>query len=711
MKRHFYPSIYRTAQEIPVTAKTPPRRFPRWRRCLAGGMLCLTLAAGSGVGAATPANGAGPVPVNGLANAGATTTVQNPGVVSWVHIGDLHITTADQQNYKDLQTIIANTNQYLKNGVNFAVLPGDNANDDTEAEYQLIKQATDQLQVPLYSVPGDHDLKSGLTNYNKYMEPVDYQSFTADKYHFVFLDVMSGISNDEKTWLTNDLDTAAKAGLKSVIVMHSYTVASQIQDVIQRDNVIMVDSGHTHYNDVANDGHTVYAAGRNTGQVTEGPVGFDMINLDNGVVSWKFKPLGSWPFAMITSPSDEQLMIDGTQVVHGVTDIRAKIWDDKGVASATMSIDNGTPIPMQQIGTTQMWSVPWDSTAAGDGEHRLTLNVTGAGGNTTEDKITVLANQSGTTQLSQRSFGPSGNSLGAYAEKGLLGNHAAGAGGKGAPGAAGGKGAPGGAACPPTANAATGTATATPSPSAAANTGTAPVASAASGSPAADSQITNKQPAANCAPAAAGSKGGKAAPGSAGGTQPGTTGTAPNMGTAPSAGAATGTPGTTVPPTGNGANPAAGTGTPNQPGAGGKGRGSKGMIPGTSAQPSAPAMPAAPGTSNPAPNGGAQPGQAPATGGKGAPGAKGHGAATVTAVNGNQVTVKYADGTTQTVTVAPNTQIIKEVTASTADLKPGETVAIGGVNGTGDGQIATTVEIPLPTTTSPAATNSATPTP
>jgi len=483
MKRHRYPSIHRTTQEIPVTTPIPARRFPRWRRCLAGGMLCLTLAAGSGVGAATPANGGGPIPVNGLANAGATTTVQNPGVVSWVHIGDLHITTADQQNYKDLQTIIANTNQYLKNGVNFAVLPGDNANDDTEAEYQLIKQATDQLQVPLYSVPGDHDHKSGLTNYNTYMEPVDYQSFTADKYHFVFLDVMSGISNDEKTWLTNDLDTAAKAGLKSVIVMHSYTVASQLQDVIQRDNVIMVDSGHTHYNDVANDGHTVYTAGRNTGQVTEGPVGFDMINLDNGVVSWKFKPLGSWPFAMITSPSDEQLMIDGTQVVHGATDIRAKIWDDKGVASATMTIDNGTPIPMQQIGTTQMWSVPWDSTAAGNGEHHLTLNVKGAGGNTTEDQITVLANQSGTAQLPQRTFGPTGNSLGAYAEKGLLGNHTA---------AAGGKGAPGGAACPPTANAATGAATAT-SGTPAANTGTAPSASAASGSPAAGSQMANSQ--------------------------------------------------------------------------------------------------------------------------------------------------------------------------------------------------------------------------
>jgi len=82
---------------------------------------------------------------------------------------------------------------------------------------------------------------------------VNYQSFTADKYHFVFLDVMSGISDAQNSWVTNDLDLAAKAGLKNVIFMHSYTMVSELQDVIQRDNVIMVDAGHTHYNEIAND--------------------------------------------------------------------------------------------------------------------------------------------------------------------------------------------------------------------------------------------------------------------------------------------------------------------------------------------------------------------------------------------------------------------------------------------------------------------------
>lgn len=410
---------------------------------------------------------AGPIPVNGQANAGATTTIQNPGVVSWVHFGDLHIQTGDMQNYQDFQTIIQNTNQYLLNGVNFAVLPGDNANEGSASEYQLIKQATDQLQVPLYAVPGDHDLKGGnLSLFEQYLEPVPYQSFNAGTYHFVFLDALDasagggfGIGSDQMAWLTNDLNAAAGQGLQSVLFMHTYpgglgNSAQAVQDLVNQDKVLMVDVGHTHYNDVSNDGHTVYAATRSTGQDTEGPVGFSVSNLDNGVVSWKFKPLGSWPFVMITSPADEQLITDPSQpnqVVRGTVDLRAKIWDDKGVASATYQVDGDAAQSLAQIGATQMWSAPLDSTQLADGDHKVQVNVQGAGGNTSEDTVTIRVDQSGTYQPPTRQPGQSGNSIGTYAEKGLLGNHTAGGPGGGAKGGPGGGPKGGGAAGTPAA--------------------------------------------------------------------------------------------------------------------------------------------------------------------------------------------------------------------------------------------------------------------
>lgn len=367
-------------------------------------------------------NSSGPIPVNPRALS-ATTTILNPGVVSWVHFGDLNITTGDQQNFADFKTIIQGINQYVKNGVNFALLPGDNVYDRTESAYQLIKQATDELQVPLYAIPGERDHKGGTTLYNKYLEPVNYQSFTADYYHFLFLDVMSGISDAQNSWLTNDLDLAAKAGLKSVIFMHSYTQVSELQDVIKRDNVIMVDAGHTHYNDIANDGNTIYAATRSLSQMAEGPVGCSIINLDSGVVSWKFKTLGSWPFVMITTPADKVLIIGDTQIVKRAVDVRAKVWDDKGVTSATMQIDGELAVPMDRIGETQMWRARFDAAKVSDGDHKIRVKVTGAGGNTDQDVITVTVNQSDIVPQVKRSFGPEGNSVGSYTEKGLLGTH------------------------------------------------------------------------------------------------------------------------------------------------------------------------------------------------------------------------------------------------------------------------------------------------
>ncbi|MGI8545812.1 MAG: Ig-like domain-containing protein [Gemmatimonadaceae bacterium] len=408
-----------------------------------------------------------PRPVNQSANVGSTTTIQNPGVVSWVHFGDLHITDGSQQNYADFQTIIKNTNQYLLNGINFAVLPGDNANEGSEAEYQLIKQATDQLHVPLYAVPGDHDLHGGnLSLFSKYLEPVPYQSFSAGPYHFVFVDALDasasggfGVGQEQLAWLTSDLAAASQRGLQSVLFMHAFPSkvggsAQALQDLIAKNRVLMVDVGHTHFNQVDNDGHTIFAATRSTGQASEGPVGFSLANLDNGVVSWKFKALGQWPFAMITSPSDKQLITDVSkpnQVVKGTVDVRAKVWDDKGVSSATYQIDNGTPRPLTRIGTTQMWSAPWNSTQVTDGDHQITLNVQGAGGNTNQDKINVIVNQAGTYQAPQRTAGDNGNSIGIYAEKGLLGTQGGGPGkgGRNGPGDPGGRGRPDGPPPPP----------------------------------------------------------------------------------------------------------------------------------------------------------------------------------------------------------------------------------------------------------------------
>ncbi len=84
--------------------------------------------------------------------------------------------------------------------------------------------------------------------------------------------------------------------------------------------------GHTHYNELANDGRTVYAATRSTGQIEEGPVGYAVAALDGGVVSWRFKELARpWPFVLITAPADRRLAFDAGHVVGERFTLRALV--------------------------------------------------------------------------------------------------------------------------------------------------------------------------------------------------------------------------------------------------------------------------------------------------------------------------------------------------------------------------------------------------
>lgn len=362
-----------------------------------------------------------------------------PGVVSWAHIGDLHITTPEEKGYTDFQILVKQANQYLAGSVNFVFLPGDNANEGDEQEYQLIKRVTDRLQIPLVAVPGDHDAEGGgLDLFLKYMTPVPYQSFTIDGYRMIFLNALDstpegelgfGLSDKQKTWLTEELKAAQAAGQRVVLFQHCFpeetgSSGQELLDLIRKNHVLLAEVGHTHFNAVSNDGQTIYAATRSTSQVEEGPVGFSITNLDGGVVSWKFKPIGGWPFVMITSPADKRFITDpsdANQVVHGDIEIHAKVWGGGEDASVTYTIDKGEPKALARKGSAPLWSADLDSTTVEPGDHTLTVTVHTKDGQTAEDQTILLVDQKGSYVAATRSAGASGNSIGVDQPRGLLG--------------------------------------------------------------------------------------------------------------------------------------------------------------------------------------------------------------------------------------------------------------------------------------------------
>jgi 3',5'-cyclic-AMP phosphodiesterase len=353
--------------------------------------------------------------------------------VSWIHFGDLHISSEGEQNHKDFLQLIAEANRYMRGDVVFALLPGDNADDAEADQYDLIKKAISLCEFPVEAIPGDHDKAGGSLDLFKdcFPEPLP-RSFTRGRFHFVFLNSVDhwrpprfGLGDEQMKWLRYDLASAHRSGQIIVVFMHAYPSeheeAAELTALLHECGVCLVEMGHTHYNELANDGRTIYATTRSTGQIEEGPAGFSVTTLDRGVISWKFKPLSEWPLVVITSPGDQRLIGDASnpaQLVRGTVRVRVRVWGEE-IRKTTMAIDGNAAQPLQAIdGCT--WGAEWDSAQVADGEHVLSVTVTAASCQTT-DRITILVNQRGDYTPPSRHVVDFENALGEWSDKHIFG--------------------------------------------------------------------------------------------------------------------------------------------------------------------------------------------------------------------------------------------------------------------------------------------------
>jgi len=355
--------------------------------------------------------------------------------ISWVHFGDLHIQKAEDENYLDFLDLIEDVNQHLSGDVDFAYLPGDNADEGTEEQYQLVRRALDRLALPIYIITGDHDRKAGtLDLFQGYLESELYRAFTLRGFQLLFLNALEGrtpeefdFSSSQVEWLKAQLKEANGAGLRPLVFTHLYpselkTQAKSFSQLIRDFRVELVEMGHRHYNELANDGQTIYAATRSTGQIEEGPPGFSITIIDGDVVSWKFKERGPWPFIMITSPADERLITrpeSATHLVRGLVSIRAKAWGSSSFRSVTCSVSQGEAQPMQLCG--HCWEYSWNSQSVTDGLHSIVVTAETLEGQQASDEISILVNQTGRYDSPPTREVDYENTIGPYESKGIMG--------------------------------------------------------------------------------------------------------------------------------------------------------------------------------------------------------------------------------------------------------------------------------------------------
>lgn len=249
------------------------------------------------------------------------TPMNQSATVSWIHIGDTHLPRAGEQNDRDLGRIVDEINQiYAAGGVDFVFLPGDIADDGSAAAYRVARAQLDRLKLPWVAIVGDHDVhKHSFVNFQTYIASDLYSTFTVGAYKFFRLNAFSEprpdsfiVNAEQIDWLEDELRSCIEQHVQAVCLLHCYPSdlkqgGERLKELLHRYPVLLLDMGHTHYNEISNDGTLLYSATLSTGQIEEGPVGYSVITLDQNVVSWHFVRLGSPALVAITHPVGRSL--------------------------------------------------------------------------------------------------------------------------------------------------------------------------------------------------------------------------------------------------------------------------------------------------------------------------------------------------------------------------------------------------------------------
>lgn len=338
------------------------------------------------------------------------------------------MTKVGEQNLLDLAGIVDEVNQAFADSVSFVFLPGDVADDGSRSAYAVVRGELDSLEVSWCAIIGDHDVhEKSFANFKEAMSEQTHYAFTVGETRFLAMNAFDvpeppsfTVSEEQLRWAEEELKLATKKGQAKVILLHCYPSdlkvgGEEVSRLVREYDVRLIDMGHTHYNEIANDGRTLYFATRSTGQIEEGTVGYSVTNIDGNVVSWRFIELGKLPVVIITSPSDERLLTKSSEIPQETLKVRAKFWSEAEAIEATAHLD-GRAHPMKRVNDSHVWEA--EVLTPHEGIHPLKVSFKDAHGKFASDKIRLAVGQRTERESEQRD---QDNALEAWPEHGLLG--------------------------------------------------------------------------------------------------------------------------------------------------------------------------------------------------------------------------------------------------------------------------------------------------
>ena len=353
-------------------------------------------------------------------------------IISWTHIGDLHMTNAGEQNDLDLIAIVDEINRRFAGQISFVYIPGDVADDGSASAYVVVRNALDYLQAPWCSVIGDHDVQEkSFTNYLSFMAHAKHYSFVIVAVRFVALNAFDipdpgsfSLLDKQLDWLEEEIRRPSGSGSQLSFC------CTAIPPISSREENVSEGSSQRHQFVSSTWATLTTTNSRTTDKrstlqhVQQARLRRDRSasHIDGAVISWKFFLLDELPVVMITSPADERFITDASlegHVAESKIVVRAKAWANGQIRKVDASLGE-QDVPMYQISESNVWQVDLERGSLADGVYQLTVAATDENGQTAEDSIRLVLGASA-YKSQRRSERDQDNAVEAWPERGLLG--------------------------------------------------------------------------------------------------------------------------------------------------------------------------------------------------------------------------------------------------------------------------------------------------
>ena len=191
----------------------------------------------------------------------------------------------------------------------------------------------------------------------------------------------SGLSENQRAWLSNQLETAQEHAERVVVLHDEYPSRTTEEftgvgidgwrELMTSDRPVVVVCGHTHYWRVANDGLQVSLAVRSMRDQQDRVPGYLIGHLEGDDFAAIYRTaLDCGPAVMITYPRDQLLSIGPQHAVSPDDAIRVRIWSAAPLVQVTGVLDEELGLELQHTGD-NLWTGSLTESPLQRGMHSL----------------------------------------------------------------------------------------------------------------------------------------------------------------------------------------------------------------------------------------------------------------------------------------------------------------------------------------------------